>query len=105
MQNDKRRDGRWQAQGEIDINKSSPYDIVLVHENLSAMSDDEVFKLLAIIFPERGLYRISIDWRKDKQYILKAKGTMGDVIVGWIDNQYDRKQSTDRVNLRHCPIL
>ena len=68
------------------MNGQSPYDIVLVHENLTAMSNDVVFKLLKTQFPEHGLYRMSVDWRKDKRYILKAKGTKGDVIVGWIEN-------------------
>jgi hypothetical protein len=76
------------------------YDLVLVHGNLSAMSDNEVFGLLRSIFPDHGLYRISEEWRKDKRYILKAKGTRGDVIVGWQENQLNRQES-----LKHCPIL
>ena len=82
------------------INKKSPYDIVLVHENLSTKSDDEVFRLLKTLFPEHGLYRMSVDWRKDKGYILKARGTKGDIIVGWVEDQ-----SIGQTYLKHCPIL
>lgn len=77
-----------------------PYDIVLVHERLSTMSDEDVFKILVTLFPDYGLYRMSVDWRKDKRYILKAKGTRGDVIVGWTENQ-----SNGQETLKHCCIL
>ena len=83
------------------MNGNSPYDLVLIHKNLSAMSDDDVFKLLVTLFPDHGLYRMSVDWRKDKGYILKAKGTKGDAIVGWIENQSKGQQEL----LKHCPIL
>lgn len=77
-----------------------PYDLILVHENISAMSEDEVLRLLEGLFPEHGLYRMSVAWRKDKRYILKAKGTRGDVIVGWLENQTKGHEP-----LKHCPIL
>lgn len=82
------------------MNASNLYDIVLAHEDLSAMSDDDVYKLLVTLFPERGLYQISTDWRKDKRYVLKGRGTKGDVIVGWSENQ-----SNEQKPVRHCPIL
>lgn len=82
------------------MNTLFPYDIVLVHERLSAMSDEEVLKLLVTLFPNYGLYRISVDWRNDKQYILKAKGTRGDAVVGWTENQLNRQ-----TRLKHCLIL
>ena len=79
------------------------YDIVLTHKDLSAMSDNDVYKLLANLFPERQLYRISDDWRRDKRYILKGRGLKGDVIVGWLENQSNEQKPIKR--LRHCPIL
>lgn len=81
------------------MNKS-PYDLVMVHETLSTMTDNNIFELLKTLFPEHGLYRMSDDWRNDKRYILKAKGTKGDVIVGWVENQ-----SNEQVPLKHCPIF
>ncbi|WP_207649647.1 hypothetical protein, partial [Desulfosporosinus metallidurans] len=59
-----------------------------------------ILKLLVTLYPYHGLYRMSVDWRKDKGYILKAKGTRGDVIVGWIENQTNEQEP-----LKHCPIL
>jgi len=82
------------------MKRNSSYDLILVHEKLSTMPDEEVFGLLEALFPEHGLYRVSFDWRQDKGYILKAKGTKGDVIVGWIENQSNCQQL-----LKHCPIF
>lgn len=80
--------------------KSSPYDLVLVHETLSTMTDEAIFQMLKNIYPERCLYRMSTEWRKDRHYILKAKGTGGDVIIGWIENQMNGIEP-----LKYCPIL
>lgn len=82
------------------MDKNPTYDIVMVHEVLSTMPDDEVFGLLESLFPKHGLFRMSVDWKKDKGYVLKAKGTKGDVIVGWIENRIN-----GQVPLKHCPIL
>ncbi|EGW40139.1 hypothetical protein DOT_1940 [Desulfosporosinus sp. OT] len=64
------------------------------------MTDGDVFGMLKSIFPERLLYRMSTDWREDKKFILKAKGTMGDVLVGWTENQRIGQNP-----VRHCPLL
>jgi len=79
------------------------FDITLPYKNLSAFSDEEVLRLLTKLFPERGLYRISVDWRKDKRYILKGIGVKGDVIVGWLESQSNEQKPIKQ--LRHCPIL
>lgn len=76
------------------------YDLVMVHKVVSQMTDDDVLGMLKGLFPERNLYRVSIDWRKDKKFILKARGTRGDVIVGWVENQ-----SCNQSRLTHCPVL
>lgn len=34
-------------------------------------------------FPSYQLYGCSKDWYDSKQYICKARGTCGDIIVGW----------------------
>lgn len=60
------------------------YDLKLDHEELLLMSDDNILKTLQTMYPKRKLYTISLGWRESKDYILKAKGNGGDVIVGWI---------------------
>lgn len=34
-------------------------------------------------FPNRKLYSVSQSWYDDSQYLCKAKGAKGDVIIGW----------------------
>lgn len=38
-------------------------------------------------FPESDLYKVSQDWIDSPAYALKAKGTAGDVLIGWEENQ------------------
>lgn len=76
------------------------FDIILDHKTTSLLTDEDVFNLLKNAFPERDLYSMSMYWREDKKYILKAYGTHGDVIVGWTENQKNGQNP-----LNHCPIL
>jgi len=59
------------------------FDVIANRSEFLALSDPEVHETLSIMFPERRLYSHSIDWRKSEEYILKAKGGDGDIIVGW----------------------
>lgn len=59
------------------------YDLKLDYEELLLMTDDNILKALQIMYPKRKLYSISLGWRESKNYILKAKGVNGDVVVGW----------------------
>lgn len=59
------------------------YDLKLDHEELLLMSNDNILRALQLLYPKRKLYTISLGWRESKNYILKAKGTDGDVVVGW----------------------
>ena len=59
------------------------YDLKLDYEELLLMTDDNILKALQILYPKRKLYAISLGWRESKDYILKAKGTGGDIVIGW----------------------
>lgn len=59
------------------------YDLILDYEELLLMTDDNILKALQTLYPKRKLYSISLGWRQSKDYILKAKGTGGDVVIGW----------------------
>ena len=59
------------------------YDLKLDYEELSLMSNENILETLQVMYPERKLYSISLSWRESKNYILKAKGVNGDVVVGW----------------------
>lgn len=37
-------------------------------------------------YPDYGLSGYSTSWEDDQQYICKARGAYGDVIIGWEDN-------------------
>lgn len=65
---------------------SYDYDALLSHKELCLKDDKEIHCLLYMLFPNRSISSHSTDWRKDKKYILKAKGGKGDVIVGWLEN-------------------
>lgn len=62
------------------------FDALLKREEIKEMKDKELNKLLNMLFPGRKLYSHSLDWRNSMEYILKAKGRYGDVIVGWLEN-------------------
>lgn len=62
-------------------------DILLKREELLTLTNSEVLASLQEKYLERKLYSISLDWRKDEKYILKARGTSGDLIVGWSDKK------------------
>lgn len=65
-------------------------DIVLDHEFTCAMENEDILEMLNRLFPKRHLYSMSLDWRKSIEYILKARGTGGDVIVDWSASKYQQ---------------
>lgn len=44
---------------------------------------DSFLELLQNEYPNYDLYSVSTSWLMDNQYICKAKGVFGDVIIGW----------------------
>jgi hypothetical protein len=46
------------------------------------------FQLLKNMYPSYHLYQVSKDWYEDDQYICKAKGARGDVVIGWEHKNY-----------------
>jgi hypothetical protein len=45
---------------------------------------DMTFKYLQQTFMELDLYSVSQDWFDDPKFILKAKGTKGDLIISFL---------------------
>lgn len=45
---------------------------------------DAFLKKLQELFPELELYKFSLSWLESKEFICKAKGTSGDLIIQWI---------------------
>lgn len=58
-------------------------DRLLNYEKLKKLSDEKIYAILCRLYPDLDLYCVSVDWRKNREYILKAKGGRGDVIIGW----------------------
>ncbi len=44
------------------------------------------FEWLCKQYPELGLYCVSRDWLFSNDYVMKAKGRYGDLVIAW-DNQ------------------
>lgn len=59
------------------------YNLYTNWDQMNKRTNEEVLSLLQKLFPKHQLYNISLGWREDRKYILKAKGLLGDVIVGW----------------------
>lgn len=57
--------------------------MTLNYEETQKLTNEQVLKLLKDKYPVYELYNISLGWRENRKYILKAKGVYGDVIVNW----------------------
>lgn len=66
------------------------FDMIVRHSDFSKYSNEGILDALDILYPERDLYSLSLDWRKNKQYVMKAKGVQGDVLVGWSEVGYGK---------------
>lgn len=66
---------------------NSFYDASADYNELKETANNEghdlIMSVLNDTFPERNLYSFSTGWELSDEYILKARGTNGDVIVGW----------------------
>lgn len=51
-------------------------------DTLNKLNDKDIIELFENI-TNFNLYSISEDWRNSDKYILKLKGTSGDVVVSW----------------------
>lgn len=58
-------------------------DIFATWTKLVNMTNQEVMDWLQSLFPTFDLFSLSLDWRTNPEYILKAKGVRGDVLVLW----------------------
>jgi len=67
------------------------FDMLMAHSDAKVLDNETLFNTLDSIYPERELYSMSLDWRKDKQYVLKVKGVKGDVLVGWKEVKYSKE--------------
>jgi len=80
------------------------FDVIANRNEFLALSDPEVHETLSCMFPERKLYSQSIDWRKSEEYILKAKGSGGDVMVGW-GNVTKENEESELIGSIRCVSL
>lgn len=44
---------------------------------------DKFFNMFCDMYKNLDFYTMSVDWMDNKQYILKFKGSCGDLIVSW----------------------
>lgn len=62
-------------------------DILMNYDYAASIVDsqgwDAFMELLQKMFKEFNLYTVSISWYEDDQYICKAKGAYGDVVIYW----------------------
>lgn len=61
------------------------YDKVMLHHEAVLLGREKLLQVLKEEFPERGLYHLSQDWVKSMDFIAKARGTDGDVVIGWYE--------------------
>lgn len=59
-------------------------DIKMKYEDAIKLGFEDMLNFLNTAYPERKLYSISKDWFYDNQYIAKAKGISGDVVISWL---------------------
>lgn len=55
----------------------------LNYETLCKLTNEEIMSLFETL-TKFNLYSMSTDWRNDREYILKMKGGLGDIIISWI---------------------
>lgn len=55
----------------------------LNYETLCKLTNEEIMSLFETL-TKFNLYSMSTDWRNDREYILKMKGRLGDIIISWI---------------------
>ena len=67
------------------------FDMIMKHEDAKRLDNEAMFGVINSIYPDRELYSMSLDWRDNKQYVLKVKGVKGDVLVGWQEVKYSKE--------------
>lgn len=55
----------------------------LNYETLCKLTNEEIMSLFETL-TKFNLYSMSTGWRSNREYILKMKGSKGDIIVSWI---------------------
>ncbi len=79
---DNGRRGRLCKNYLVPIEEQIIFDKILKYKDIFTMSNDNILKYFQNIFPEKKLFKISEDWRKDKNKHLEGKGFFGDIIIG-----------------------
>ena len=69
------------------------FDMIMKHSDAKRLDNEEMFGVISSIYPDRELYSMSLDWRENKQYVLKVRGVKGDVLVGWQEVKYSKEWS------------
>ena len=55
----------------------------------------KLYEFLCRRYPQFDLYCISIDWEQSDDYIAKAKGVYGDIVIYWYGISYNNLTYTD----------
>ena len=67
------------------------FDMIMKHADAKRLDNEAMFGVINSIYPDRELYSMSLDWRKNKQYVLKVRGVKGDVLIGWQEVKYSKE--------------
>lgn len=69
------------------ITGNTAYDIIVSYTEAKRMVEHEGFSgwldYLKKLYPEKCLYVISTSWFENRKFICKAKGSYGDLLIGW----------------------
>ena len=58
-------------------------DIIMPYPVAVVLGAKGLLELLQLAYPEFELFGISVDWQKSREYIAKARGTGGDIVIYW----------------------
>ena len=60
-------------------------EITLPYAYIRCIGPEGLLRALQILFPYLGLYSVSTGWTQSPEYIAKARGVGGDVLVFWYE--------------------
>jgi hypothetical protein len=64
-------------------------DLVWKWKETIKLTNSEIMDRLNLLAPDFELYSLSLGWRESSNYILKARGVYGDIVVYWEEEDYE----------------
>ena len=58
-------------------------EITMDYEKTKELGIQKLLEFLDALVPHIKIYSISLGWMESKEYIAKARGSYGDVIINW----------------------